>query len=86
MKDKRFLVLAFGLLIAFMVGATRIQSYVNGIVPKSSEQPGVHTFHLDRTYLRKFTTYLSKFWVNGKANPGKDNDPLLAAEFDASDD
>jgi len=85
MKDKRFLVLIFGLLIAFMVGATRIQSYVNGVVHKNSEQTSLHLFHLDRTYLRKFTTQLSKFWVNGKASPGKDG-ILLATEFNNIDD
>lgn len=86
MKNKRFLVLIFGLLIAFMVGTTRIQSFVNGFVHKNSEQASLHSFHLDRTYLRKFATRLSKFWTDGKAQHGPDGDILLAAEFNSVDD
>lgn len=88
MKDNRVLVLFFGLLLAFMVGATRMQSYVNGFDHKTgqSDQQTLHSFHLDRTYLRKFTTNLSKFWAKGKDKPSKDDNKLLAAEFDNNSD
>ncbi len=65
MRDNRLFMLAFGLLLTFVVGATRIQSYVNGVEHDKSG-PAIHTFKLDRFYLRKFTGGLIAYWSNSK--------------------
>jgi len=78
--------MAFGLLMVFMIGTARVQSYLNGFTLKTTDEIALREFHLDRTYLRKFTTRLSKFWLDGKIKPGKGNDVLLAAEFNSDED
>jgi hypothetical protein len=69
--------LGFGLLLAAILGASRMQSYVNGFIPKTPDETSFHLVHLDRTYLRKFTIGLSKFWLNGKVKLNPIGDGLV---------
>jgi hypothetical protein len=73
MRDNRAFVLVVGLLLTFMVGATQVQSYVNGI-EHIKGGGAIHTFKMDRFYLRKFTGNLISYWMNTKYNPSDDEE------------